>query len=129
MNIDKSKETGSFSIEQLNDLIIESIQDIKAKNIIKLDLRHLDDSPTDFFIICEGESTTQVKAIADNVYSRLKKEADNLPNHIEGTDTSRWVLADYFYTVVHIFHPEAREFYQLEQLWSDAIITEYDNIL
>ena len=61
--------------EALNALIIDSIQDIKGHNIIKLDLRHLTESPTDFFIICTGDSTTQVKAIADNVYLRMKKEA------------------------------------------------------
>ncbi len=128
LSIDKKVEQETFSIDELNALIIDSIQDIKGKNILKLDLRHLEDAPTDFFIICEGESTVQVKSIADNVYGRLKREADNLPNNFEGAGESRWVLVDYFNTVVHVFYPEAREFYQLEQLWSDAIITEYDNL-
>lgn len=122
------EQTSEFSIEELNDLIIDSIQDIKGKNVVKLDLRHLHDAPTDFFIICEGESTVQVKSIADNVSGRLKREAGNPPNHIEGTDTSRWVLVDFFTTVVHVFYPEAREFYQLEQLWSDAKVTKYEDI-
>ncbi len=128
MSIDKGRQTEQFSIEALNDLIIDSIRDIKGKKIMKLDLRHLDDAPTDFFIICEGESTVQVKSIADNIYLRMKKETDNLPSHFEGTAGARWVLVDYFNIVVHVFHPEAREFYQLEELWSDAIITEYKDL-
>ncbi len=128
MNIKKETETDKISVEELNDLIIDSIQDIKGKNIIKMDLRHLEDAPSDFFIICEGESTVQVKSIADNVYMRLKNEANNLAAHFEGADTSQWVLVDYFNTVLHVFHPEAREFYQLEELWSDGIITEYENL-
>lgn len=123
------EKTTQFSIEELNDLIIDSIQDIKGQKIVKLDLRNLDDAPTDFFIICEGESTVQVKSIANNISARLKKEADNPPNHIEGTDNSQWVLVDFFNTVVHVFYPETREFYQLEQLWSDAEVTKYEDVL
>ncbi len=114
--------------EALNALIIDSIQDIKGHNIIKLDLRHLTEAPTDFFIICTGDSNTQVKAIADNVYLRLKKEGYSLPSHFEGLENSLWVLLDYFTTVVHVFYKETREFYQLEDLWGDAIFTEYDNL-
>ena len=114
--------------DALNALIIDSIQDIKGHNIIKLDLRHLDDAPTDFFIICTGESNTQVKAIADNVYLRIKKEGYSLPSHYEGQQNALWILLDYFSTVVHVFYKETREFYQLEDLWGDAIFTEYDNI-
>jgi ribosome-associated protein len=109
-------------------LIIDSIQDIKGKNIILLDLRGLDDAPTDYFVICEADSNTQMRAISGNVYKRLKQEAHLLPNHVEGENGSRWVLIDYFDMVVHIFHPEAREFYELEELWSDAKFTEYPNL-
>lgn len=118
----------SDSTTNLNDLIIDSIQDIKGKNIIKLDLRELDDAPTDFFIICEGDSTTQVKAISDNINKRVRSELDTHPSRLEGTQSSQWVLVDYFYTVVHVFHPEARSFYELEDLWSDAKIIEYQTI-
>lgn len=123
----KQKEEGP-SIEELNDLIIDSIRDIKGKNIIKLDLRQLNDAPTDFFIICEGDSSTQVKAIADNINLRLKREENTLASHIEGMTSSAWVCMDYFNTVVHVFHPEKRSFYQLETLWSDAKLTEYASL-
>ncbi len=114
--------------DQLNNLIIDAIQDIKGKNIVKIDLRHLDDAPTDYFIICEGDSSTQIKAISDNIGRRLKEELGISPNHYEGVDGSKWVLVDYFQTVVHVFYPETRAFYDIEELWSDATITEYENI-
>jgi ribosome-associated protein len=117
-----------LSTEALNDLIIDCIQDIKGKNITKLDLRRLDDSPTDFFIICEGDSTTQVRAIAENVHRRLKEEVRVRPSHIEGQRNAHWILLDYFSTVVHVFYPETRAFYELEEMWSDAAFTEYQNL-
>ncbi len=116
------------SVEDLNNLIIDSIQDIKGKNIVKLDLRKLDDAPTDFFIICEGDSNTQVKAISENIYKRLKQEDGQVPVHVEGKQNARWICMDYFYTVVHVFYRETREFYGLEELWSDAKFTEYENL-
>ncbi len=115
-------------IEQLNDLIIDSIQDIKGKNIVKLDLRQLEDAPTDFFIICEGDSNTQVSSIAGNIKKRLKEEADQHPSHVEGEQNSLWVLMDYFNIVIHVFYKETRKYYELEDLWSDAILTEYKTL-
>ncbi len=114
-------------VEEMNALVIDSIQDIKGKNIVKLDLRKLDESPTDFFIICEGDSNTQVKAISDRIYKRLKDEVGQIASHVEGTQSARWICMDYFNTVVHIFYREARAFYELESLWSDAVSTTYDN--
>ena len=111
--------------EALNALIIDSIQDIKGKNIQKLDMRKLPDAPTDFFIVCEGESTTQVKAIADNIQKRLKYEAGQYASHVEGERAAQWICLDYFNIAIHVFYKTAREFYQLEELWSDADITEY----
>lgn len=117
-----------YTPEELNELIIDSIQDIKGKNITKLDLRKLEDAPTDFFIICEGDSTTQVKAISENIYKRLREEAGIKPSHIEGQRSAHWILLDYFTVVVHIFYPETRQFYELEEMWSDATFTEYQNL-
>lgn len=114
--------------EELNPLIVDAIQDIKGKNIISLDLRNLDEAPADFFIICEGDSTTQVSAIAGNIIKRVKNEQGVIPDHREGMTNARWVLVDYFNTVVHVFYPETRQFYDLEDLWSDAEITEYANL-
>ena len=127
MNKQKASLPITFEKNDLIALIIDSIQDIKGKNIVRLDLRALDDAPTDYFVICEADSSTQMRAISSNVYKRLKQEARLLPNHVEGEQGSRWILVDYFDTVVHIFHPEAREFYELEELWSDAEFTNYEN--
>jgi ribosome-associated protein len=118
----------SLTVEEFNDLIIESIQDIKGKNLIKLDLREVEDAPTDFFIICEGDSTTQVKAISDNIQKRLKYEAGTFASHVEGERSAQWICLDYFNTVIHVFYREAREYYELEQLWSDAKFTEYQSL-
>jgi ribosome-associated protein len=112
----------------LNELIVDAIQDIKGKNIVKLDLRELDDSPADYFIICEGDSTTQIKAISENIVKRTKQDLNLRPSHIEGIQGSKWILVDYFDTIVHVFYPETREFYEVEELWSDAKSTEYENI-
>lgn len=114
--------------ELLNHLIIDAIQDIKGKNIVKLDLRSLEDAPTDFFIICEGDSVTQIRAISENIGRRLKEEAGLSPNHTEGMEGAKWILVDYFDTVVHVFYPETRYFYEIEELWGDAIRTDYENL-
>jgi ribosome-associated protein len=115
-------------IENLNHAIVEGIRDKKGKNIVQLDLRKLGDAPADFFIICEGDSNTHVKAISDSVYKKVKDELQTSPTHTEGSTNAKWVLMDYFTTVVHVFYPETREFYELENLWSDAEVTEYGEI-
>ena len=124
----KLNQPKSRKQELINDLIVDSIQDIKGKNIVKLDLRKLDDAPADFFIICEGESSTQVRAISERVHLRLKDEADILPNHIEGLRNSQWICLDYFDVVIHVFYQETRSYYELEDLWGDAEFTEYENL-
>lgn len=121
----KTRNSGS---EELNHAIIEGIRDKKGKNIIQLDLRRLDDAPADFFIICEGDSNTHIKAISDSIYKKVKEELHTMPSHTEGSSNARWVLMDYFNTVVHVFYPETREFYDLEQLWSDAKATEFAEV-
>lgn len=128
MNTSSEAKKLELSGDALNDLIIDCITDIKGKNIVKLDLRNLDDGPTDFFIVCDGESNTQVRAIAENIKRRVKIETGLPPSHYEGQQNARWICLDYFTTVVHVFYPETRDFYALEQLWSDAALTEYDNI-
>ena len=111
--------------QQLNALIVDSIQDIKGRKIVSLDLREIDDAPAEFFILCEAESTVQVRAIAENVRRRVRTEAQERAAHVEGLQASKWVCLDFFTTVVHIFNPEARAFYDLESLWSDAPSTHH----
>jgi len=108
--------------------IIESIQDVKGKHIVKLDLRKLDEAPTDYFIICEGDNFTQVKAIAAKIAEKVKKKIGARPSSVEGTQNGNWVLVDYFNTVVHVFYRDTRQFYNLEDLWSDAEFTVIDEL-
>lgn len=109
------------------ELILESIQDIKGKKSVRIDLRKLDERPADYFFICEGDSSTQVSAIAANVQKRMKHELGELPKAASGGRQASWVCLDYFDIVVHVFHPETRKFYQLEDLWSDGIFKAFDN--
>lgn len=121
----KSRSTDS---EKLNHLIVEGIRDKKGKNIIQLDLRDIGEAPADFFIICEGDSNTHVKAISDSIYKKVKEEMSAMPSHTEGSSNAKWILMDYFNTVVHVFYPETRHFYELENLWSDAKTTEFGEV-
>lgn len=109
------------------ELIVDAIQDIKGKSIVKIDLKKLE-APADFFIICQGESTTQVRSIADNIKKRVKDELGLLPTHFEANEDAQWVLVDYFDVVVHVFYPETREFYDIESLWGDGVFEKYEDI-
>lgn len=96
----------------------DSALDRKAEAVVALDLRGVS-SATDYFVLATGNSDIQVRAIADHVMDELAKDGLK-PLHVEGMDRARWVLLDFVEFVVHIFHPEARDFYQLELLWGDA---------
>lgn len=106
--------------------IIRAIQEKKGENVISLDLRKIPEAVSDFFIICEASSTTQVKAIADHVEDLVKEECDEGPYRHEGMSALQWVLVDYVNVVVHIFHPETRKFYRLEEMWSDAAAADHE---
>lgn len=96
----------------------ELARELKARDVVGLDLRGIS-SATDFFLLASGRSDVQVRAIAEHVVDELKKEGVR-PAHVEGLQGGRWVLVDYIDFVVHVFHPQARDFYQLESLWGDA---------
>ncbi|MBN8878627.1 MAG: ribosome silencing factor [Sphingobacteriales bacterium] len=105
--------------------IIAAIQEKKGENIVSLDLRKINEAVADFFIICEAGSQPQVRAIADHVEDLVKKECDELPYHHEGFQALQWVLIDYVNVVVHVMLRENREFYKLEEMWSDAVIEHH----
>lgn len=100
--------------------IIKAIQDKKGENVVSLDLRKIPEAVADFFILCEANSNTQVKAIADFVEEEVKKNTEETPYKHEGFTAQQWILVDYVNIVVHIFIPETRKFYNLEEMWSDA---------
>lgn len=126
--LEKGLTSTKTSSSKINELIISAIQDTKGHEVLKLDLTQLDDSPADYFIICHGNSDTQVKAIANNIVKEVKQETGQTPNHVEGQQNGMWVLVDYFNTIVHVFYKDKRGFYNLEALWSDAISTQYENL-
>ncbi|WP_407523549.1 ribosome silencing factor [Lacibacter sp. MH-610] len=105
--------------------ILLAVQEKKAEEIVSLDLRKIPEAVADFFIICQATSTTQVKAIADNVEQKVKEVCLELPYRHEGMTAAQWVLVDYINIVVHIFQPETRKFYRLEEMWSDADLQEH----
>jgi ribosome-associated protein len=105
--------------------IIRAIQDKKGEGIVSLDLRKIHEAVADFFVICQASSTTQVKAIADAIEVEVKAELDENPYRHEGQQSAQWILIDYVNVVVHIMQPETRKFYRLEEMWSDAPMTEY----
>jgi ribosome-associated protein len=105
--------------EDLAAAAIEYAADRKALDIVQLDLRGII-GYTDYFVICSGRSDRQVKAIHDAIYQGMKSEHGRLPRRVEGLSQSRWILMDYLDVVVHVFTPETREYYRLEQLWGEA---------
>lgn len=105
--------------------IIQAIQQKKGENIVSLDLRKIPEAVTDFFVICEASSTTQIKAISDFVEAQLHKECGETPFRHEGQQAAQWIIIDYVNVVVHVMQPESRKFYKLEEMWSDAQLAEH----
>jgi ribosome-associated protein len=104
---------------KLAELIALSASDVKAQDITELDLRGVL-GYTDYFIVATGGTDRQAKAIHDRIHENLKKDHGLLPRRVEGVAEARWILMDYLDVIVHIFTPEARDFYRLEQLWGEA---------
>jgi ribosome-associated protein len=105
--------------EQLLSEIVRLAADKKALEVVELDLRGVLDY-TDFFVVCSGNTTRQTKAIHDGILEGLKREHGAIPRRVEGAGRADWILMDYLDVVVHIFTPEARSFYRLEELWGEA---------
>ncbi|HCK22328.1 MAG TPA: ribosome silencing factor [Bacteroidetes bacterium] len=123
----KDRSTSSLQYSKTG-LVIDSIQDKKGEDIVVLNLEHIPDTASNQFIICQADSTTQVRAIANNIIDRLDDEMNEVPYSKEGLDRCEWVLVDYIDTVIHIFTKEKRNFYQLEDLWHDAVMEAIPNI-
>ncbi|QSS98282.1 ribosome silencing factor [Psychroflexus sp. ALD_RP9] len=113
-----------------NDLlitnIIKGIEDVKGDNVKLIDLREIENTVCDFFVVCSGNSNTQVDAIESSIRKQVSKAMKDKPWHVEGQENSKWVLMDYVNVVVHIFQKETRQYYDIEGLWGDAKITEIE---
>lgn len=111
------------STDQLITFILKGIEEVKGKDIKILDLRDIENTVCDYFIICNGTSNTQVNAIVNSIQKTVSRETKDKPWHVEGTENAEWVLMDYVNVVVHVFQKHVREYYDIEGLWGDAKLT------
>jgi len=126
-NRKKSTITRLTKNSKIFKTIINAIQEKKGESIVSLDLRKIPEAVADFFIICEASNTTQLKAIADFIEVDVKDKCGEPPYKHEGKQAQQWILIDYVNVVVHIMLPEPRKFYKLEEMWSDASVTEHND--
>tara|TARA_Y100000022_G_scaffold117645_1_gene101618 strand:- start:777 stop:1148 length:372 start_codon:yes stop_codon:yes gene_type:complete len=106
--------------KSLIDEIIKGIENVKGEKIQIMDLSNIENTPCKFFIICSGNSNTQVMAIVNSIIKKVSKKIQEKPLHTEGLEAAEWVLIDYINVVVHVFQRKTREFYNIEELWGDA---------
>ena len=118
----KSKEK-----EALIAKIVEANQDTKGEDIKVLDLTKIENSVADYFIVCSGNSNTQVSSIAGNIEKKVRNDLKDRPWHVEGSENAMWVLVDYISVVVHVFQKHIREYYDIEELWGDAKVISIEN--
>ncbi len=122
----KVKKADSGAI--MAEIAVKGMQEKKAKSIVKIDLRKLNLSVADYFIICHAESDKQIDAIADSVEDEIRNATGEKPFSREGFRLSDWIILDYIDVVVHIFQREKRNFYDLEALWNDGEHKHYDDM-
>ena len=120
-------QESKFSNDELIALIIQGVDEVKGHNINLLDLRDIENTVCDYFIICNGTSNTHVNAIVGSIQKTVSKAIQDKPWHVEGEDNAEWVLMDYVNVVVHIFQKQVREFYDIEGLWGDAKFTTIES--
>lgn len=115
------------SVDELISFILEGIEEVKGNNINILDLRKIENTVCDYFIICNGTSNTHVNALVGSIQKTVSKNTKDKPWHVEGSENSEWILMDYVNVVVHVFQKHVREFYDIEGLWGDAKVTAIEN--
>lgn len=115
------------SADELITLILSGIEEVKGHNVNLLDLREIENTVCDYFIICNGTSNTHVNAIVNSIQKTVSKAIQDKPWHVEGSDNAEWVLMDYINIVVHVFQKQIREFYDIEGLWGDAKFTTVES--
>jgi len=119
----KNKATSESAY--ISELAIHGIQEKKGNDIVRLDLRNIHSSVTDYFVICNADSSTQVKAIANSIEEEIYKALKQEPWRKEGLEYAEWILLDYIDVVIHVFRTDKREFYGVEDLWGDAEVKSY----
>ncbi len=122
----KSTITRLTKSSKIIKTIIHAIHEKKGENIISLDLRKIPEAVADFFIVCEANNPSLLKAVADEIEYEVKEKCGEVAYKHEGRQAQQWILIDYVNVVVHIMLPEPRKFYRLEEMWSDAVATEHN---
>lgn len=112
----------------LVEKIIEAIQDTKGEDVLVFDLSNIENAVAETFIICSGNSNTQVSAISGNIEKKVRNDLRDRPWHVEGNENAMWVLLDYVSVVVHVFQKQVREYYDIETLWGDAKVTRIEDV-
>lgn len=123
-----SSDATNASFSPLESTIINAIQDRKGLKITDINFAGLETAPADTFIVCQGNSTSQVSAIADNIREEVLDKLKIKPYNYDGYRNSQWIVIDYGNLMVHVFLPDIREYYNIEDLWSDARITEIPDL-
>ncbi|HXK74936.1 MAG TPA: ribosome silencing factor [Bacteroidaceae bacterium] len=113
---------------KLVDSIITGIQEKKGRGIVVCDLTKIEDTICQFFVVCEGNSPNQLRALVDSIKEEGRKTMDESPIAVQGLENCEWVAMDYGDVMVHLFLPEARDHYQLETMWADAVISDIETI-
>ena len=122
------KKSRQAESELLVEEIVKGLQEKKGKGIVSLDLREIPNAVTDFYVVCSGDSNTHVNALANSVEDEVRKALKDKPWHVEGTSNAEWVLLDYVNVVLHVFQRSARDHYNIEGLWADAVVKEYEEV-
>lgn len=120
-------QNSKVSQDELITSILFGIEEVKGNHINILDLREIENTVCDYFIICDGTSNTHVNAIVNSIQKTVSKGLKDKPWHVEGSDNSEWVLMDYVNVVVHVFQTQTREYYDIEGLWGDAKVTAVES--
>lgn len=115
------------SVDELIAQILDGIEEVKGNDTNLLDLREIENTVCDYFIICNGTSNTHVNAIVNSIQKTVSKAIQDKPWHVEGSENAEWVLLDYVNVVVHVFQKQIREFYDIEGLWGDAKVTAVES--
>ena len=121
------KKTKEISSEELCKLVVHGMQEKKAMDIVVMDLRKVKNAVADFFVICSGNSDTQIDALANSIEDEVYKVSKTEPWQKEGKANGEWILIDYVDVVAHIFNKDRRKYYDLEELWGDAVVTHLED--
>ncbi len=122
------KTTKQASSTRLSEVIVQGMLEKKAEEIVVIDLRKVQNAVADYFVLCSGNSDTQIDAISESLEAEVKKRTSQTPWHREGHNQREWILIDYVDVVAHVFNKEKRAFYGLEELWGDGIIQRLEAV-